>query len=120
MAALIEAGVVRFRPILLTSVTTFIGLVPILLEDSFDAKFLRPMVISLSFGVLFALFVTLIFVPALYAVGADIARFFRGHWTGVKQPALGEGDSKNHDLPDIDPDDPSYDPDDAREWRPAE
>lgn len=122
MAALIEAGTVRFRPILLTSVTTFIGLVPILFfEDSFDAKFLRPMLISLSFGVLFALFVTLIFVPALYAVGVDIARFFRGVWTGERQPALGEGASKDHDIPDIDPDDPSFDPgEDHREFRPAE
>lgn len=129
MAALIEAGVVRFRPILLTSVTTFIGLAPILFfEDSFDAKFLKPMVISLSFGVLFALFVTLIFVPAVYAVGVDIARFFRGLWTGEKQPALGQGDSKAHELPDIDPHAPDYeDPhhhadgdDDHREWQPAE
>lgn len=121
MAALIEAGVVRFRPILLTSVTTFIGLVPILFfENSFDAQFLKPMVISLAFGVLFALFVTLIFVPALYAVGVDIARFFRGLWTGEKQPHLGEGDSKTHELPDIDPDEPGFDDLDHREWRPAE
>ena len=78
LQALIEAGTVRFRPILLTSVTTFIGLVPILLEGSTDAQFLRPMVIALAFGVFFALFVTLLFVPALYAVGVDIARFYRG------------------------------------------
>ncbi len=107
-AALVEAGTVRFRPILLTSVTTFIGLVPILSESSFDAQFLRPMVIALAFGVLFALFVTLIFVPALYAVGVDIARFYRWVWTGEKQPPLGEGDSKTHELPDIDPDEPSF------------
>ncbi|RFB04706.1 efflux RND transporter permease subunit [Parvularcula marina] len=126
-AALVEAGVVRFRPILLTSVTTFVGLVPIMLENSFDAKFLRPMVISLAFGVFFALFVTLIFVPAMYAVGVDIARFFRGLWTGEKQPALGEGDSKTHEIPDIDPHAPDFeDPHhhdgdgDHKEWQPAE
>lgn len=120
-AALVEAGVVRFRPIILTSLTTFIGLTPILFfETSFDAKFLRPMVISLAFGVLFALVVTLVFVPALYAVGVDIARFFRGLWTGKPQPAFGEGDSIAHELPDIDPDEPSLDADDHREWRPAE
>ena len=62
-AALVEAGVTRFRPIILTSLTTFIGLFPILLEQSFDAQFLRPAVVSLAFGVLFALFVTLFFVP---------------------------------------------------------
>lgn len=120
-AALVEAGVVRFRPILLTSLTTFIGLIPILTEDSFDAKFLRPMVVALAFGVLFALFVTLIFVPALYGVGVDIARFFRALWTGEKQPHFGEGDSLTHDIPNIDPDDPSYDAvEHHREWRPAE
>lgn len=115
LAALIEAGVVRFRPILLTSVTTFVGLVPILMEDSFDAQFLRPMIVSLSFGVLFALVVTLVFIPALYAVGVDIARFYRGIWTGERQPALGEGASQQ-ELPTIDPDSPSY----GEEMQPAE
>lgn len=102
IASLVEAGVVRFRPILLTTVTTFVGLFPILLEDSFDALFLRPLIVALAFGVLFALGVTLFFVPAMYCVGVDIARFYRGLWTGQKQPALGQGDSL-HDLPDIDP-----------------
>ncbi|NNU16748.1 efflux RND transporter permease subunit [Parvularcula sp. ZS-1/3] len=92
-AALVEAGTVRFRPILLTSVTTFIGLLPILLERSIDAEFLKPVVVSLSFGVAFALFVTLFFVPAMYAAGADIQRFFKGIWTGERQPRLGEGAS---------------------------
>jgi multidrug efflux pump subunit AcrB len=100
--ALVEAGTTRFRPILLTSVTTFVGLVPILLEDSINAKFLAPVVISMAFGVLFALFVTLLFVPALYGVGVDIARFYRGLWTGVPQPRLGDGDSQNEYVPDVD------------------
>ena len=102
-AALVEAGTVRFRPIILTSVTTFIGLVPILFETSVNAQFLKPMVVALAFGVLFALFVTLIFVPALYAVGTDIARFYRGAWTGQKQPRLGYGNSTDA-LPDIEQD----------------
>ena len=106
-AALVEAGVVRFRPIILTSVTTFIGLVPILFESSINAQLLKPMVVSLAFGVLFALFVTLIFVPALYAVGTDIARFYRGLWTGEPQPRLGYGDSQNP-LPDIEQDEIGY------------
>lgn len=92
-AALVEAGTVRFRPILLTSVTTFIGLLPILLERSIDAEFLKPVVVSLAFGVAFALFVTLFFVPAMYAVGADIQRGVKGLWTGERQPRLGEGAS---------------------------
>jgi multidrug efflux pump subunit AcrB len=69
--AVIEGGVQRFRPILLTTVTTFIGLVPIMLERSVDAQFLKPAVLSLAFGVLFALFVSLLMVPALYLIGED-------------------------------------------------
>jgi multidrug efflux pump subunit AcrB len=71
LESIIEAGVIRFRPILLTTVTTFIGLMPILIERSTSAEFLKPSVISLAFGVLFALFVTLLMVPALYSVGDD-------------------------------------------------
>jgi len=71
--AVIEAGVARFRPIMLTTVTTFVGLIPIMLERSTDAQFLKPAVLALAFGVLFALFVTIFLVPALYCVGDDIA-----------------------------------------------
>jgi len=71
MEAVIEAGVARFRPILLTTVTTFVGLIPIMAERSTDAQFLKPAVLSLAFGVLFALLVTLLMVPALYLVGED-------------------------------------------------
>ena len=106
-AALVEAGVTRFRPVILTSLTTFIGLVPILLEDSFDAQFLRPCIIALSFGVLFALFVTLLFVPALYTIGVDIKRFYKGLWTGEKQPSFGE--NQDQAIPDIDALDDDYD-----------
>ena len=67
-----EAGVHRFRPIFLTTLTTFIGLVPIIAERSIDAEFLKPAVIALAFGVLFALFVSLLMVPALYCIGEDI------------------------------------------------
>ncbi len=90
-AALVKAGVGRFRPILLTSVTTFVGLLPIMFERSTDAQFLMPTVVALAWGVFFAMFVTLLFVPAMYAVGADIARFYRWAWTGVKQPQVGTG-----------------------------
>ncbi len=70
-AAIIEAGTSRFRPILLTTVTTFVGLIPIMSERATNAQFLKPAVLSLAFGVLFALFVTLLMVPALYAIGGD-------------------------------------------------
>jgi len=67
-----EAGVARFRPILLTSLTTFAGLTPLLLEKSIQAKFLVPMAVSLGFGVLFATFITLILVPAVYMILEDL------------------------------------------------
>ncbi|WP_022697573.1 efflux RND transporter permease subunit [Euryhalocaulis caribicus] len=87
--ALVEAGTQRFRPILLTTVTTFVGIMPITAEQSTQAAFLKPMVVSLAFGVVFALFLTLFMVPALYATGVDIARFSRRMWTGQRQPKFG-------------------------------
>ena len=73
-AAVQEAGAARFRPILLTSITTFAGLAPLLLERSTQADFLKPMAISLAFGVLFATFVTLVLVPAAYLILDDVKR----------------------------------------------
>ena len=70
--SLVQGGYERFRPIILTSITTFVGLVPILLETSMQARFLIPMVASLAFGVLFATGVTLVFVPCLYLAGANL------------------------------------------------
>ncbi len=84
--ALIEAGTRRFRPILLTSLTTFVGLLPLLTEKSLQAQWLIPIGISLAFGVLFALFVTLFFVPALYGIGADIGRGLKYLIKGKEQP----------------------------------
>ena len=72
-----EAGVSRFRPILLTSLTTFIGLAPLMLERSFDAEFLLPMAVSLAYGVLFATFITLILVPIEYLMLDDLTRGMR-------------------------------------------
>lgn len=70
--SVLQAGVDRFRPIVLTSITTFVGLLPILFERSLQAKFLIPMVISLSFGVLFSSVVTLFLVPCSYYGGARL------------------------------------------------
>jgi len=83
--AVVEAGVTRFRPILLTSVTTFVGLMPIMAERSTDAQFLKPAVLALAFGVAFALFVTLLMVPALYCIGEDIKHGSRRVWSFVKR-----------------------------------
>lgn len=85
-SALVEAGTKRFRPILLTSLTTFIGLLPLLTERSLQAQWLIPIGISLAYGVIFALFVTLFFVPTLYGIGADIRRFFTYLMNGRPQP----------------------------------
>ncbi|MEM1222203.1 MAG: efflux RND transporter permease subunit [Verrucomicrobiota bacterium] len=73
--AIEEAGSARFRPIILTSLTTFAGLLPLLFETSLQAQFLIPMATSLSFGVLFATFLTLILVPAFYSVVEDLREF---------------------------------------------
>ncbi len=70
--AIREAGAARFRPILLTSVTTFAGLTPLLLEKSLQAQFLIPMAVSLAFGVVFATAVTLLLVPVLYRILEDV------------------------------------------------
>jgi len=72
-----NAGVVRFRPILLTSLTTFAGLTPLLLEKSMQAKFLVPMAVSLAFGVIFATAITLILIPSGYMIMEDVKSLFR-------------------------------------------
>jgi multidrug efflux pump subunit AcrB len=75
LEAIVEAGVVRFRPIMLTTATTIVGLTPMMMERSIQAKFLIPIVVSLVAGVFLAFFVTLMLVPALYAIGLDITAF---------------------------------------------
>ena len=72
-----KAGARRFRPILLTSLTTFAGLMPMLLETDMQAKFLIPMAVSLGFGILFATAITLILLPALYLIMDDFQNLFR-------------------------------------------
>lgn len=66
--AIIMASTRRFRPIILTTLTTFIGLTPLMLEPSLQARFLIPMAISLAFGVLVSTLISLILVPSLYSV----------------------------------------------------
>ncbi len=93
--AMLDACTARFRPILLTSVTTFIGITPILFETSMQAEFLKPMVVALAFGVLFDFFLTLMLVPAMYGIGVDISRASKGIWTGKRQPPLGSNYNPN-------------------------
>ena len=83
LQAALDAGTRRFRPILLTSLTTFFGLVPIVLERSMHAQMVIPMAVSLAFGILFATTITLILIPCLYMSSANLrARFTR------REPAL--------------------------------
>jgi multidrug efflux pump subunit AcrB len=75
--AVMESGRSRFRPVLLTSITTIAGLFPLLLERSFQAQFLIPMAVSISFGLLAATLLTLVYVPALYLIVNDVTRGFQ-------------------------------------------
>ncbi|WP_432798998.1 efflux RND transporter permease subunit [Poriferisphaera sp. WC338] len=72
------AGIRRFRPIMLTTITTFGGLAPMIFETSIQAKFLIPMAISLGFGILFATFISLMLVPCLYLIIEDIKSLVLG------------------------------------------
>lgn len=76
--AITEAGERRFRAILLTSLTTFLGLVPMLLEQSAQAQALIPMAISLAFGIVFATVITLLLVPCLYLILDDLDQWLTG------------------------------------------
>ena len=88
LEAVLAAGVVRFRPVMLTSLTTFFGLLPMLSEKSTTAQFLIPMGISLAFGILFATLVTLLLVPINVLIAEDIrsrsANFLV--WSGWRRP----------------------------------
>lgn len=75
--AIHQAGVRRFRPIMLTTLTTFGGLAPMIFETSMQARFLIPMAISLGYGILFATTITLVLVPCLYMLLDDGLRFFK-------------------------------------------
>ena len=70
--AIIQATCSRFRPILLTALTTTVGLLPMLFETSTQALFLVPMAIALTFGTIAAFFVVLLFIPAMHAIAADV------------------------------------------------
>ena len=86
--AVMQAGARRFRAIMLTSITTFIGVLPIIMETSLQAKIVIPMAVSLAFGVLFATVITLILIPCQYVALEDIKRLIR-KWRGKE--ALQDG-----------------------------
>lgn len=87
--AVSRAGAARFRAILLTSLTTFAGLVPLIFEQSTQAQFLIPMAVSLGFGILFATFVTLLLVPVAYLVLEDL-KHLGARIAGLEQRAASQ------------------------------
>jgi multidrug efflux pump subunit AcrB len=82
--ALIKAGISRFRAIFLTSLTTVAGLAPLLLEKSRQAQFLKPMAISISYGIIVATFLTLLMLPLLLSLSNSITVFLKWYITGKK------------------------------------
>lgn len=84
--AVLSAGAARFRPILLTSLTTFAGLFPLIMERSLQAQFLKPMAISLAFGILFATVITLFLIPAAYLATEDLKALAAKFWKWYRQP----------------------------------
>ncbi|GBL04495.1 efflux RND transporter permease subunit [Glaciecola sp. KUL10] len=82
--AVYNAGGRRFRPVLLTSLTTFAGLMPLLFEKSTQAQFLIPMAVSLGFGILFATLITLFIVPVNYLILEDIKAYLRRYKSDMK------------------------------------
>ena len=80
--AIISSGAKRFRAILITSLTTFCGLLPMLLEDSVQAQQVLPMAVSLGFGIIFATVITLLLVPCLYIVLEDLDKAYKS-WRGI-------------------------------------
>ncbi len=86
-----QAAIQRTRPILLTTMTTFLGLMPIIFESSRQAKFLIPVALSLGFGILFATFICLLLVPAFYMVLEDVQDWFKARFTSHDQEENKDG-----------------------------
>ncbi|MGJ8725786.1 MAG: efflux RND transporter permease subunit [Roseibacillus sp.] len=82
---IVRAGRERFRAILLTTLTTFVGLIPLLFETSVQAQFLKPMAVSVGFGVLFATMITLLLLPMLLLMLRDIRARFELSWTAWRE-----------------------------------
>jgi multidrug efflux pump subunit AcrB len=77
MDAMVEAGRVRVRPILLTSITTFLGISPLIFFATGQTAFLSPMAVSLGFGLLFATVIILIAIPCFYLIADDLREYTR-------------------------------------------
>lgn len=84
--AVVDSGARRFRPIILTSLTTFMGLLPLMLDPSLQAQMLIPMAVSLGFGILFATVITLYLIPSGYLVMEDVLAFLRRAFRWYARP----------------------------------
>lgn len=84
--AVSESGCRRFRPIFLTSATTFVGLIPLIFDNSLQAQFLIPMAVSLAFGVLFATGITLFLIPCVLLTADDVGRALKRLWSWYARP----------------------------------
>jgi len=93
--AVLISGVRRFRPIFLTSITTFAGLMPLMFDRAIHAQFLKPMAVSLGFGILFATAITLLLIPAAYLFLEDVKALFRAGFGWYTKPF------RNEDAPDL-------------------
>ena len=86
--ALIGAGAARLRPIFLTTITTVLGLTPLMLEQSMQAKFLIPMALAISFGLMSATLLILLLLPALLVIGEDFKSVAISLWRGKAEGSL--------------------------------
>ena len=97
--AILTAGAKRFRPIMLTSATTFAGLMPLMFDRSIQAQFLIPMAVSLGFGILFATVITLYLIPSAYQISADLDRIRQRVWHWYFKPF---GGAEEAAAPEVD------------------
>ncbi len=94
--AVLNSGAARFRPVMLTSITTFAGLTPLLLDNSTQSEFLKPMAISLGFGILFATVITLIIVPINYILAYRLKHATKHHASTLWQAWLAFWNKKDN------------------------
>ena len=90
IAAVIQAGKVRARPIILTTITTFLGVSPLIFFSSGQTRFLAPMAVSLGFGLVFATFVILLTLPCFYLIADDLRQRFLAKYQGQLTKALNQ------------------------------
>ena len=97
--AIVDAAGKRFRAIVLTSLTTFFGLVPIVLEPSLQARIIIPMAVSLAFGILFATVITLFLIPNLYLILDDFKKWFVEAWSHLMHGGRKRSESHSVIMP---------------------